>query len=121
MMKKAFAITAAAILAGSMMFACSSSSDAASAAANGDCPAVGSKVCSADDAVTQDEVDQCNKSKSDATCGSKYVDYLKCAGSNAKCGSDNKVDGTALLQACGTQYQAYSTCLQGEQGGGDGG
>lgn len=119
MMKKAFALTAAAIFAGSMMFACSSSSNAASSAANGDCPAVGSKVCSADDAVTQDDVNSCNTEKSDATCGSKYVDLLKCEGSNAKCGSDNKLDTAGLLQACSSQINAYSACKQG--GSGDGG
>jgi hypothetical protein len=90
--------------------ACSSSSDAASSAASGNCPAVGSKVCSADDAVTQDEADECVKDKNDATCGAKYTAALECEGSNAKCGSDNKLDGASLLAACSTQLQAYSDC-----------
>ncbi|MGH7280104.1 MAG: hypothetical protein ACRELY_01150 [Polyangiaceae bacterium] len=116
MMKKAFAISAAAILAGSMMFACSSSSDAAAAAANGDCPAVGSKACPNDPAEAQSDVDQCNQSKNDPKCGSQFTDVLKCEGSNLKCGSDGKVDAQGTLSSCGTQVNAYTTCLQGGSG-----
>ena len=120
MMKKAFALTAAALFAGSMMFACSSSSDAASAAAAGNCPAVGSKACPNDDAITQADVDQCNQAKNDSKCGSKYTDVLKCEGSNLKCGSDGKVDANATGSACSNQVSAYVSCASGT-GGGDGG
>ena len=100
--------------------ACSSSS-AASEAASGNCPSVGPGVCSADPAITQDEVNQCNTAKADATCGSKYTSYLECAGSNVKCGSDNKEDDSAVTANCASQFNAYFSCASAEQGGGDGG
>ncbi|MGH7330877.1 MAG: hypothetical protein ACREJX_21210, partial [Polyangiaceae bacterium] len=65
-----------ALFACSTLLACSSSSSALTQAANGDCPNVGSKVCTNDDALTQDEVDQCNQAKS-SSCGGEYTDYLK--------------------------------------------
>ena len=91
--------------------ACSSSSNAASQAAGGSCPSVGSTACSADTPTAQADVDACNKSLNDPTCGSKYKDLLVCAGQNAKCGSDNKTDSSAITSACGTQISAYSACL----------
>jgi hypothetical protein len=90
--------------------ACSSSSNAASQAAAGNCPSVGSTACSADTPETQADVDSCNKSLNDPTCGSKYKDLLVCAGQNAKCGSDNKTDSSGILSACGSQVSAYSAC-----------
>ncbi|MEO7110683.1 MAG: hypothetical protein ABI183_09615, partial [Polyangiaceae bacterium] len=87
--------------------ACSSSSDAASSAASGNCPAVGSKVCTADDAITQDQADACVKAKNDATCGSKYTALLQCGGSNVKCDSSNHEDDSAIASACKTQQDAY--------------
>ena len=103
-------------LAGYGVFGCSSSTTAASTAAAGNCPAVGSRACSKDDAVTQAEFDECTKSKADAKCGSAYVDVLKCAGANVTCGADNKSDSTKAEGACKTQGTAYGTCKAG--GGG---
>lgn len=94
--------------------ACSSSSNAASQAASGSCPSVGSTACSADTPVTQDEVTQCQNALNDATCGSKYKDALECEGQNAKCGSDNKTDSTSITSACASQLSAYETCALGE-------
>lgn len=120
MIKKFFAISAAAVLAGSMMLACSSSSDAASKAAAGNCPAVGDKgPCANDGTATQSDVDACNNAKS-GSCGSQFTDYYKCAGSNAKCGSDGKTDSASIQSACKTQSDAYAQCLIGGAGG-DGG
>jgi hypothetical protein len=93
--------------------ACSSSSNAASAAASGNCPAVGSTVCSADPAVTQSDADACVKAKNDATCGSKYTAVLQCAGSNVKCDSSNHEDDSAIQTACKTQLDAYTSCVAG--------
>ena len=102
-------------LVGCGVFGCSSTT-AASTAAAGNCPAVGSRACSKDDAVTQTEFDECTKSKADAKCGSAYVDVLKCAGANVTCGTDNKTDATKFEAACKTQATAYATC----KGGGGG-
>ncbi len=110
-MKKAFAVTAAMFLAvGS--FACSSSSDAASKAADGDCPAVGDKVCSAEDAATQKDVDQCNTLKGDAKCGSAFTSYYKCLGANVSCDSSGK-NTEDTTKVCQTEAKAYSDCSSG--------
>lgn len=109
------ALLAVAALVGVGLVACSSTTDntAGGAAASGNCPAVGSKLCTADDAITQADIDGCEKSKAEAKCGSKYVDVLKCIGSNPSCGADNKSDDKKQQTACATQITAYSTCLQG--------
>ena len=118
MMKKAFALTAAIVLSVGA-FACSSSSDAASKAADGDCPAVGDKVCSNDDAATQSDVDQCNSLKSDSKCGDKFTAYYKCLGANVSCDSNghNTDDGSK----CQSEATAYGTCASGSTSTGDGG
>ena len=105
------------------VFACSSSSDAGATAAAGNCPAAGSKACTNDNAITQAETDQCNQLKADSKCGSSYVDYLKCAGSNVVCGSDGKYDQTASAAKCQTQNDAYTKCVIGgsSSGGTDAG
>lgn len=95
------------------LVACSSD-DPASAAAAGDCPAVGTKQCSADDPISQASVDQCNKDKADAKCGSAYVEFLKCAGKNLSCGADNKTDSSKLASACPTETQNYTKCKLGQ-------
>ena len=109
---------AALAMVGLSVLACSSSSNAAATATGGDCPAVGSKACPNDAAEDQAGLDQCNKLKGDAKCGSKFVDILKCAGTNNKCGADGKSDTTGQT-ACKTQNDAYVTCLSG--GAGDAG
>ncbi|MEO8877341.1 MAG: hypothetical protein ABI461_17230, partial [Polyangiaceae bacterium] len=85
---------------------------------SGNCPAVGSKLCTADDAVTQAAADQCVKDKNDATCGGKYTAELQCIGQNTKCGADNHADGAAILAACKTQITAYSDCTNPTTGDG---
>ena len=93
-------------------FGCSSSSsDAASAASYGNCPAVGSKACPNDTATAQADVDQCAKLKADAKCGSKYVDVLKCAGDNVTCDAAGKYDSAKGQAACKTQTDAYVSCV----------
>ncbi len=119
---RALALSAAVLsLVGVSLFACSSSSSAGAAAAAGNCPAVGSKACPNDNAITQADADECAKSKADATCGGKYVDYLKCAGSNVACDSGGKYDQTAGQKACGTQLTAYTQCVIGGSGDAGGG
>ncbi|MEO8800575.1 MAG: hypothetical protein ABI551_21960, partial [Polyangiaceae bacterium] len=60
-MKKTFALTAALLLAVSA-FACNATEGVAGGkAANGECPAVGDKVCTSDNAATQADVDDCKK------------------------------------------------------------
>jgi len=118
MMKKAFALTAAMFLAVGA-FACSSSSSDA-AIDDYTCPSVGSKACPNDDAVTQDDVDACNK------CLSQSKDYAKCANAQgasistkATCGSDGKTEQPPapsadvqqkIQQNCASQLQAVITC-----------
>ncbi len=93
--------------------ACSSSSSPAGAASSGNCPSAGPNVCSADPAITQADVDQCNKSLNDATCGSKYKAYLECAGTNVKCDSSNHEDDSSVTSNCGSQLSAYVSCASG--------
>jgi hypothetical protein len=100
---------AAASLAIASVYACGSSSDAASQAAGGNCPTVGEKACPNDDAVTQDDVDQCNAARSGA-CSSSYVSALECEGNNVMCNSSGMTDSTNLESKCGSQLTAYSTC-----------
>ena len=88
-----------------------SSNDAATTAAAGNCPSVGSKACPNDTAITQMDADACVKSKSDAKCGAAYTDLIKCVGSNAPCGADGKVDTSKFATACKTQSDAYGKCL----------
>lgn len=118
MMKKAFALTAAMILAVGA-FACSSSSSDA-AIDDYSCPAVGSKECPNDDATTQADADACNK------CLSQSKDYAKCANAQgasistkATCGSDGKSESPAAPSAdvqkkitdnCASQLQAVISC-----------
>lgn len=113
-----FAVVA---LIGCTVFGCSSSNDAASTAAAGNCPAVGSKACPNDTAIDQTSADACVKSKSDAKCGSAYTDVLKCAGNNAPCGTDGKVDSSKFATACKTQYEAYTKCVTPPTPGADAG
>jgi hypothetical protein len=95
--------------------ACSSSSNGATKAASGACPAVGDTTnCSADPPATQSDVDTCNKLEGDATCGSKYTAYYECAGQNDKCTASNTTDESAIQAACATQYSAYTSCVAGE-------
>jgi hypothetical protein len=101
------------VLAGVGVVACSSS---ATAAASGDCPAVGSKPCTNDAVTTQQEFDSCNSAKAEAKCGSKYGDVIKCAGANPSCGSDGKTN--TLQVACGAELVAYENCLKGLKDGG---
>lgn len=114
-------------LLGITVAACSSSTtdNTNAAIASGNCPAVGAKLCSADDPATQADIDGCNKSKNDAKCGSKYIDVLKCYASNNTCKADNKSDDSKTEAACKSSTVAYATCLQGggtpDAGGGDGG
>src|SRR5207237_1225361 len=61
----------------------------------GTCPSVGAKLCPNDSAVTQSDVDACNKAASDSKCGSQYTAFIACAEANVSgaCGSDGKTDG----------------------------
>jgi hypothetical protein len=104
-------VSAAALLTATIIGCSSDSSDAASTAAAGNCPAVGSKACPNEAATTQADTDGCAKSKADAKCGSAYVDFLKCAGANVTCDAAGKSDGAKLLATCKTQYDAYSSCV----------
>jgi hypothetical protein len=110
---KFFAVTAAAVLVSSFMFACSSSS---SSGGGFSCPAVGSKTCSNDQAVTQDQVDACNK------CLSQYQAFASCASAQgeattAACDSSgNDVAPsqdvqTKVSQNCGSQESALVSCI----------
>jgi hypothetical protein len=98
--------------------ACSSSSNAASSASSGSCPAVGSTVCSADPAITQDDVNQCNTAINDPNCGAQYKAELECAGSNVKCDSSNHEDDSAIATSCANQISAYSACASAHAGDG---
>jgi hypothetical protein len=96
--------------------ACSSSSSGSSA---GSCPAVGSKPCPNDPAVTQAEADSCNK------CLSQGQAFDACANSNGvtvsttpTCGSDGTSQSQTLtadqLQTletkCADQLKAVTDC-----------
>lgn len=104
-------LTSALALIGVVAMGCSSSSDdAGSTAASGNCPAVGSKACPNGDAVDQMFVDLCTKEKADAKCGTDFTNYLKCVGANVKCTSDGKDDNAGATTACKTQNDAYVKC-----------
>lgn len=104
------ALSTSLLLAVVLLGACSDD-DPAEALANGDCPSAGSKQCPNDAAITQAQVDECNKERVDAKCGGKYVDLLKCAGSNTSCGSDGK--SVVSATACDAQTNAAVSCKLG--------
>jgi hypothetical protein len=99
----------------------SGSSGTNNALASGQCPPVGSMICPNDPAATQSDVDDCNKSLSDATCGSDYKLYLECAGNNVKCDSSGQSDSSSIQSACANQAQIYKSCAGGDTVTTDGG
>ena len=109
---RSFGVVASVLaVVGCATFGCSSSNDAASVAASGNCPAVGAKACPMDTPETQDELNKCNASKSDAKCGASFVDVLKCAGNNVACDASGKSELSKFTANCRTQSEAYSKCL----------
>ena len=95
----------------------SSTNDAGSTAAAGNCPALGTKACPNGDAVDQKFVDLCTKEKADPKCGTDFTNYLKCLGGAAKCTADGKDDDTGSAAACKSQSDAYGKCKQAALGG----
>ncbi len=79
--------------------------------------------CRADAPAMQAEIDQCNRLRTDTTCGVKYSDLGRCVLTNTKCGADNKTDtaatSSAVKASCSPQISAYQTCQP--SGSGDGG
>ena len=119
---RSLAVAAAVLSAlGVSVFACSTAnSGATTAAANGDCPTAGSRACPNDAAIAQDDVNTCIQLRADATCGAKWIAYLKCAGTSTTCGADGKTDEKAFDAACGSAISAHTTCQQGADAGGGG-
>ena len=113
-------VTSCAALVALIAAGCSSSnsgSAATAAAAAGNCPAAGAAPpCPKDEPITQKTVEDCTKSKNDPKCGTKYVDVLKCLGSNIACGADMKYDAAKGSAACKSQFDLYTTCLTGGAG-----
>lgn len=108
-MKKTSALIAALLLVAGGVFACNSTTGVAGGkAANGECPAVGDKVCTSDDAATQSDVDDCTQRMTDPTCGAAYTTYYTCLGKNVDCtGGHNAED---VQKQCGTELSAYAAC-----------
>ena len=126
MKAKFFAVSAAALVVSSFMFACSSSSSGGSA---GSCPTVGAKNCPNDTAATQSDVDTCNKCQSQANA------FATCAQQNGitistteSCGADGTSQPqklttdqlNTLTSKCGSQLSASTNCATGASSG-DGG
>jgi hypothetical protein len=122
-MKLPSLVLAASLLSalGVSVFACSTAATGATtAAANGDCPTAGSRACPSDAPIAQDDVNTCIQLRADATCGAKWIDYLKCAGTSTTCGADGKTDEKAFDAACGAKITAHTACQQGADAGGGG-
>lgn len=96
---------------------CSSDESTGSSSSAYSCPAVGSKACPNDDAVTQAEYDACKK------CESQSAAYAKCAGiSGPKCGADGKSEAQQIDQnKCQSELGEVVKCAIGGAGGGDAG
>ena len=63
------------------------------------CPAVGSKACSGDTPVTEDQNNACVGLRTDTACGTAYGKLLDCAKKNVVC-TDGKTDEAATQAAC---------------------
>jgi len=104
---------------GALALGCSTASNSATTTtAAGDCPAIGTKACPNDAPFSQGEVDDCTNARS-SRCAATYIDYLKCAGTKVTCTTSGKTDSSALTTACGAQLDAYSSCNNGVDAGGD--
>lgn len=82
------------------------------------CPAVGSKACPNDEAVTQASYDACKK------CESQLKAYGTCSGASTtpKCGADGKSESQQADQSkCQSEQAEVLKCVLGGAGTPDGG
>lgn len=92
---------------------CSDDESTGSSSSAYSCPAVGSKACPNDEAVTQQSYDACKK------CESQSAAYAKCAGvsSTPKCGADGKTEAQQVDQnKCQTELAEVLKCALGGAG-----
>lgn len=97
---------------------CSSDESTGSSSSAYSCPAVGSKACPNDEAVTQAEYDACKK------CESQSAAYAKCSGASTtpKCGADGKSEDQQIDQnKCQSELAEVVKCALGGAGGDAGG
>lgn len=89
---------------------CSDDESTGSSSSAQTCPAVGSKNCPNDSAVSQADYDTCKKCETEAKA------YSTCQGISGppKCGADGKSEDVKVdLTKCQTELQAFGKCSQG--------
>jgi hypothetical protein len=97
---------------------CSDDESTGSSSSAFSCPAVGSKACPNDEAVTQASYDACKK------CESQGAAYAKCSGASTtpKCGADGKSESQqADTSKCQSELAEVVKCALGGAGTPDGG
>lgn len=97
---------------------CSDDESTGSSSSGFSCPAVGSKACPNDEAVTQQSYDACKK------CESQSAAYVKCSGTSStpKCGADGKSESQqADTSKCQAELGEVVKCALGGAGGDAGG
>jgi hypothetical protein len=102
---------------------CSDDESTGSSSSGYSCPAVGSKACPNDEAVTQASYDACKK------CETQSKAYITCSGASTtpKCGADGKSESQQVDQSkCQNELAEVVKCALGgagtsSSGGADGG
>src|SRR5947199_30677 len=96
----------AAALSGAVVVGCGTNA-AVSAAEGGNCPEVGTKVCSDDPTFTRADFDRCSAQRNDAKCGGAFQNVIKCEGAHAQesC-TNNKLDQGKIDAACKRELDA---------------
>ena len=95
-------------LSASMFLALAACSSSSSSGGGGSFSCAAKGPCANDPTPTQQQIDSCNKSLSDANCGAKAKAFGECNAANPSCDANGK---SQLTQACAQQFADALSCV----------